>query len=374
MDFTFSPEQEELRGAVRAALAGEAPPAVVRGIVDDDSKAFPDDLWRTFADLGWLGVLVPAAHGGLGLGLIDAVVVQEEMGRVPLPGPYFSSAVLATLAAVRLGADALLGDLASGARRGTVAVEEWGSGDPLASVATTATRAGDRWVLDGLKPLVLDASGADWVIVVARDTSAGGDGALAGFLVESPVASVVPSLDVTRTTCRLELDGVGATRLGPDGDQTALWRRVLDDASVALCAETLGACEAAQQMAVDYSIQRVQFDRPIGSFQVIRHKLVDMLHRLTLAQVGVHWAAWASDVDDPEREHAAAMCKGFLGDASVFVTAENIQVHGGVGFTWDVDAHLYYRRVKQNDALLGANGWQRARLADLVLGEPLASR
>jgi alkylation response protein AidB-like acyl-CoA dehydrogenase len=370
MDFTFSPEQEDLRAAVRQTLEREAGSAYVRRMMDDE-RGVDEDVWRTIADLGWLGVLVPAEHGGLGLGLLDAVVVQQEMGRLPLPGPYFSSAVVATLAARALGADALLGGLASGARRGTLAVDEWGSGDPLDSVATTATRSGDgeSWVLDGLKPVVLDAHVADWAIVVARDTSTGGDGGLAGFLVDAPAAhaTVVPALDVTRKTCRLELDGVPAIRLGPAGDQRALWRRVLDDAAIALCAETLGACEAAQAMAVEYATHRVQFDRPIGSFQVIRHKLVDMLHEITLAQVGVHWAAWASDVDDPEREHAAAMCKSFVGGASVFVTAENIQVHGGVGFTWDVDAHLYYRRVKQNDVLLGSAGWHRGRLADLVL-------
>lgn len=366
MDFTFSAEQEELRAAVRATLANEAGPAYVRRMIDDE-RGVGDELWRTMADLGWLGTLVPTEHGGLGLGLVDVVIVQEEMGRLPLPGPFFSSAVLATLAASRLGADELLGDLASGARRGAVAVEEWGSGDPLDAVATTATRAGDGWVLDGLKPVVLDAHVADWVVVVARETPSGH---VAGFLVESGAVrpTPVPALDVTRTACRLELAGTAARRLGPAGDQRALWRRVLDDAAIALCAETLGACEAAYAMAVDYATQRVQFDRPIGSFQVIRHKLVDMLHQLTLAQVGVHWAAWASDVDDAEREHAASMCKAFVDEGAVLVTAENIQVHGGVGFTWDVDAHLYYRRVKQNGALLGAHDWQRGRLADLVLG------
>jgi alkylation response protein AidB-like acyl-CoA dehydrogenase len=368
MDFTFSAEQEELRAAVRATLTREAGSAYVRRMIDDEHGVDPE-LWRTFADLGWLGTLVPAEHGGLGLGLVDVVVVQQEMGRLPLPGPFFSSAVLATLAATRLGADDLLADLASGARRGTVAVEEWGSGDPLESIATTATRTDDGWVLDGLKPVVLDAHVADWALVVARDTAAE-DGALAGFVVDASAtnAAPVPALDVTRQPCRLELAATPARRVGPHGDQRTTWRRILDDASVALCAETLGACEAAYAMAVDYATQRVQFDRPIGSFQVIRHKLVDMLHQLTLAQVGVHWAAWTSDVDDGERAHAAAMCKAFVDEAAVFVTAENIQVHGGVGFTWDVDAHLYYRRVKQNGALLGAHDWQRARLGDLVLG------
>ena len=367
MDFTFSPEQEALRDAVRQTLANEAPISYVRRRIDDESAGVDEALWRTLVDLGWVGLLVPESLGGLGLGLVDVVVVQEEMGRALFDGPFFSSAVLATCAARTLGDDDLLRSLASGAARATVAVEEWGAGDPLSGVATTATRSGDGWVLDGLKPVVLDAVGAGVLLVVARD--ADGDG-VAGFAVDGGdvVPEPVPSLDVTRRLARVPLSQTPARRLGPDGDQTALWRRVLDDASVALCAETLGACDAAQAMAVDYAGARVQFDRPIGSFQVIRHKLVDMLHDVTLARVGVHWAAWASDVDDPEREHAAAMCKGFVGEAAVQVTGESIQVHGGVGFTWDVDAHLYFRRVKQNDVLFGPQGWQRQRLAGLVVG------
>src|SRR5918995_3926130 len=154
---------------------------------------------------------------------------------------------------------------------------------------------------------------------------------------------------------------------GPRGDQTALWRRVVDDASVMLAAELVGACDAALQLATDYAKARVQFDRPIATFQAIRHKAVDMLHQLELARVGTHYAAWASDVDDPSRERAAAMAKGFVAEAAVFISGEDIQIHGGVGFTWDCDAHLYYKRAKMNDAMLGYQGWQRRRLADLVL-------
>ena len=361
MDFTFSPDQEALRETARSFLANEAP---VRRLMDLDGGV-DDALWARLADLGWLGLLVPEAHGGMGLGLVDLVVVQEELGRALFPGPYLSSAVFATLAARRLGADDLLGDLAVGTKRGTVALEEMGAADPLDRITTTATRSGDGWVLDGHKPVVLDGHTADWAIVVARD-----DDGLAGFLVEAPAAELVPSLDVTRKVARLQLDQRPARRLGPDGDQRSLWARVVDDTVVALCAESVGACEAAQSMAVEYAKQRVQFDRPIATFQVIKHKLVDMLHQLELARVGTHYAAWASDTDDPQREAAAAMCKGFVGEAAVFVTAENIQVHGGVGFTWDVDAHLYYRRVKQNDVLFGHQGWQRQRLADLVVGAP----
>jgi alkylation response protein AidB-like acyl-CoA dehydrogenase len=141
----------------------------------------------------------------------------------------------------------------------------------------------------------------------------------------------------------------------------------VDDAAVMLAAELVGACDAALALATEYAKARVQFDRPIATFQAIRHKAVDMLHRLELARVGTHYAAWASDVDDESRERAAAMAKGFVAEAAVFVSGEDIQIHGGVGFTWDCDAHLYYKRAKMNDAMLGYQGWQRRRLADLVL-------
>ena len=362
MDFTFSPEQDALRDTVRSFLAKESPSDYVRRMIDDD-RGFTDEWWSAITDLGWPGVLVPEELGGAGLGMVDLVVLQEEMGRLPLPGPFLSSAVAATLAAVRLGDTDLQRDLASGRRRGTLAIEEAGSGDPLGSVAATATPAGEEWELHGVKPLVLDGHTADVAVVAARTP----DG-LAAFAVEPAGGQPVPSLDVTRKVARLELDGRRGRRLGPPGDQTAILARVRDDVAVALCAETVGAGERALQMAIEYSKQRVQFDRPIATFQAIKHKIVDMLHQLELARVGTHWAAWASQVDDPLREPAVAACKAFVAEAAVMVTAENIQVHGGVGFTWDVDCHLLFRRVKQNDVLFGSQAWNRHRLADLVLG------
>jgi alkylation response protein AidB-like acyl-CoA dehydrogenase len=370
VDFTFSAEQDDFRQAVRTTLAAEAPSTYVRAMIEDPVGVTPA-LWETMAGLGWLGVLVPESAGGLGLGLVDLVVLQEELGALPFPGPFLSSAVLATLAAVRLGADDLLADLASGRCRGTAAVEEPGHGEPLATVkarAVTAPGAGaGEVVLEGVKPLVLDGVSADWVLVVARD----GTG-LGTFLLENPGESpgceTVPALDVTRKVAHLTLDGRPARRIGPPGDQTGIWARVLDDLSVALCAELVGTAEKALHLAVDYAQVRVQFDRPIATFQVIKHKAADMLHRLELARVGTHYAAWASDAEDSEREKAAAMCKGFAAEAADFVTAECIQIHGGVGFTWDVDAHLLYRRAKQDDLLFGAQGYQRERLADLILG------
>lgn len=350
MDFTFSPEQEQLRSTARSFLARETD---VRTMIDDP-LGFTAEWWAKVVDLGWTSLVTGEE------GLVDTVVVQEEMGRLPATGPFFSSAVCATLLAKHLGATELVDALTSGTARATVAVEEGGSGDPLERIATTAAADG---ALDGIKPVVLDGHTADLALVVARDGAG-----LAVYQVDEPSAQPVPGLDVTRKMTRLMLDRRPSRRIGPAGDQTPLIARALDDIAVALCAETVGACDRALEMAIEYSKARVQFDRPIATFQAIKHKIVDMLHQLELARVGTHYAAWASDAGDGERERAAAMCKGFVGEAANMITGENIQVHGGVGFTWDVDCHLLFRRVKQDDVLFGRQGWQRRRLADLVLG------
>jgi alkylation response protein AidB-like acyl-CoA dehydrogenase len=296
------------------------------------------------------------------LGLVDAVVVLEELGRVAMPGPFLSSAVAATLSAVRLGCHDLLPALASGATRGTVALEELGHGDPVERVQATARRRGDHWELEGLKPIVIDAASADWVLVAARTA----DG-LRTFLLDGPAGQAVPAMDPTRRVSRLELAATPARAVGPEGDHTELWRRLADDIAVALAAELVGVGDAALQMAIAYANDRVQFDVPIASHQVIQHKIVDMLHQLELGRVGVHQAAWASDVDDEHRARSAAIAKATMGEAAVMITSENIQVHGAVGFTWDSDAQLLYKRAKQNDTMVGQASWHRQRIARAAL-------
>ncbi len=227
----------------------------------DDERGFTDAVWDKLAELGWPGLLVPETNGGVGLGLVDMAVLMEEMGRLPLPGPFFSSSVFATLAARRLEDADLLAQLASGAIRGTVALEELGHDDPVDRVHTRARRKGADWVLTGQKPLVLDGHTADWVIVVAR-TEEG----LGSFLLEAPRGEAVPTMDPTRKAARLVLEERRAVPVGPRGDQTGLWRRVVDDASIMLAAELVGACDAALNLATEYAKVRVQFDRPIASF------------------------------------------------------------------------------------------------------------
>jgi alkylation response protein AidB-like acyl-CoA dehydrogenase len=360
MDFTFSPEQIALREAVRSFLAAEAPNEYVRRMAEHDDAGITDDVWRKIVDLGWTGLLVPESAGGLGLGLVDAVVVQEEMGRAVFPGPYFSSAILATLAARALGLDDQLEALAAGTQRGTVALDEAGYGDPVEHIKVRAQGRGSRYKLDGVKPMVPDGCTADWALVTARTREG-----LQTFLIDDCNAQPVASLDVTRKFARYEFDETRATLVGPPGDHAEIWRRVIDDAGVLIGAELIGVSEAANQTALDYAQAREVFGKPLSKFQVTRHKAVDMLREIELARVGVHYAAWASDVDVEDREIAAASAKAYAAHAANYVTAECIQIHGGVGYTWECDAHLYLRRAKVNDLLLGYQGWQRQRVADL---------
>jgi len=361
VDFTFSDEQEELRRAVRGWLGRHATPGHLRAM-EDDPVGITDDLWADLVALGWTSLLVPDAQGGGGGGLVDIVPVLEEIGRVPLPGPFSSSAVLATIAATRLGLDDRLASLAEGAGRGTVALDEQGHGDPVDRIRTRAVRRSGRWYLSGLKPVVPDGHSADWCLVPAR-TQAG----IQTFVIDAPAGELVPSWDPFRRLARLDLDDRPAEPVGPDGDHTAAWRRIADDAAVAVCAELIGSMERANELAVEYAKVRVQFDRPIATFQVIKHKAVDMLHAIELTRVGTHYAAWTSDTEDGRRAEAVAMAMGFASESANEVCAESIQIHGGVGFTWDCDAHLFYRRAKQDDLLLGSGGWHRAKLADQVL-------
>jgi alkylation response protein AidB-like acyl-CoA dehydrogenase len=361
VDFDFDEDQQAFRESVATVLSRQFDRDRIHALLDDE-RGFSDDFWALAADLGWTALLVPEEHGGLGQGLVDAVVLMEEAGRLPLPGPLFSSAVLATVAARRLGADDLLPGLADGSRRGTVAITEGSATDPLTDIRTTAEPDGDGWRLHGLKTFVLDGHTADW-IVVAATTPEG----LGAFLIEDHGATHVPGLDPTRKVAQLALDGTRARRLGP-ADATDVLQRIVDDAAVGLCAELVGGMERTLDLAVRYSNDRVQFGRPIGAFQAIRHMAAEMLQKLELARVGTHYAAWTSDGDADDRVQSVALAKSWAAEAAVAVTGESIQIHGAVGFTWQSDPHLFYKRAKVNDLLLGPQGWQRQRVADAVIG------
>jgi alkylation response protein AidB-like acyl-CoA dehydrogenase len=361
VDFTFDDEQLALQDVARAALERECDPQMVRTLVEEPTAMTPA-LWSTLVELGWTGLLVPEEFGGTGAGLLEMCIVAEQMGRLPLPGPFYSSAIAATLAARALGATELLGDLVAGTRRGTIALQEQGHGDPLGTVRTRARRKGADWVVSGTKPFVVDGHSADWVIVVARSEEG-----VRSYLLEEPRAELVPSLDPTRKLARLVLEDQRVVPLGPGGSQGALWSRLQDDMAVALAAETVGAADRALGEAIAYTSQRIVFDHPVATYQTVRHRLVEMFQQVEMARAGVQFAAWASDTDAPERGQSAAMAASYAAEAGVRVTGDDIQLHGGVGFTWANDAHFLFKRVKQNEVLIGGAGHERKRLASLFI-------
>lgn len=366
MDFTYDDEQLALQDVARTALERECSPQLLRELAEDPAGITPA-LWSTLVDLGWTGILVPAELGGTGAGLLETCIVLEQMGRLPLPGPFFSSAVAATLAARALGETELLADLAAGARRGTIALGEQGHGDPLSTVRARARRKAAQWVVSGEKPFVVDAHTADWIIVVARSEEG-----VRSYLLDSPSSAgatveLVPSLDPTRKLARLVLDETPVVPLGPPGNQAHVWQRVQDDIAVCLAAETVGAADRALGEAIAYTSERIVFDKPVATYQSIRHRLVEMFQQVEMARAGFQFAAWASDTEAPEREQAAAMAAGYAAEAGVRVTGEDIQMHGGVGFTWANDAHFLFKRVKQNEVLSGGAGAQLHRLASIFI-------
>ena len=361
MDFTYDDEQLALQEVARGALERECPPPLLRELVDDESGITPA-LWSTLTGLGWTGLLVPEDQGGTGAGLLETCIVLEQMGRIPLPGPYFASAVAATLAARALGATELLADLASGARRGTVALGEQGHGEPLGTVRTRARRKGAQWVLSGEKPLVIDGHSADWAIVVARSEEG-----VRSYLIEAPGGDLVPSLDPTRKLARLVLDDTPAVPVGPSGSQAALWQRVQDDIAVALAAETVGAADRALAEAISYTsaarrLRQAGRDLPDGASPPGRDVPAgrDGPRRVPVRRLGVgHRVARTR----PGGGHGGQLRRR----GGVRVTGDDIQLHGGVGFTWANDAHFLFKRVKQNEILFGGAGAQRHRLASLFI-------
>jgi alkylation response protein AidB-like acyl-CoA dehydrogenase len=357
VDFTFDAEQLALQDVARRAM-DEVGGDAVRALADDP-VGFSPEQWERLVALGWTGLLEP----GSGAGLLETCIVLEQMGRVPLPGPFFSSSVLAMLAARALGAGDLVAELAAGGPRGTVALQEQGHGHPLDTVRARARRRGSGWVVDGAKPTVVDGQSAEWAIVVAL-----AEDGIRSFLLRSPKAEAVPALDPTRKLARLVLEEEPVEPLGPPGDQTGLWRAVLDDVSVALSAELIGVCDRAMSEAVEYAKGRVVFDRPVATFQVVKHRIVDMFHSLEMGRAGMHFAAWASDTGAPERSRAAAMAAAYAADAAIRLTGDNIQVHGGVGFTWADDAHFLFTRAKQNQVLMGGSGHQWHQVAAELIG------
>jgi acyl-CoA dehydrogenase len=342
MNFEFSPEQLQLRDQARRFLEDKSSSAAVRAILEGP-EPYDRALWKGLADMGFLGINIPEAYGGLGLGYLELCVVAEELGRALAPVPFSSSVYLATEFLLAAGSDAQratwLPKLASGEAIGAFALAE-GPGQ-VSPKAVRAKVAGGA--LTGTKLPVADGDVADFAI-----TAAEGDGGLSLFLVDLRGAgvtrTVVDTIDPTRSHARIEFAGAKAEPLGRPGEGWALIEAVLDKAAVLTAFEQVGGADKALMLARDYALERMAFGRQIGSFQAIKHMLADMYVSATLARSNAYYGAWALSSGSAELPEAAATARVSATQAFQHCARNDIQVHGGMGFTWAFDCHLYYRR------------------------------
>ncbi len=369
MDLELSEDEAALRDNVRSVLAGACPPAVVRSVYDGGGP--PGALWAQLVDLGWPALAIEERHGGLGLGFVELALVAEELGRAVAPGPLLATTTQFVPSVRELGGDDVAGRflprVAAGESTGTLAWAEDGRWAAEA-VRTTARPQGDGWVLDGQKCAVLDGATAGEVVVIAR----GAEG-LGAFVVPRDDIDVSRRtvLDPTLPVADLRLDAVvvaGERVLAVPGSahvEQAL-ARAGEEATVALAAMTVGACRRIFEVTLEYAKKREQYGRPIGSFQALKHRLVELYLSVERATALVYFAALTIAEDTPERAVACAAAKAAAGDCQRLVAEDGLQLHGGIGFTWEYDLHFLLKRAKAGEVLFGSAVAHRAELASLL--------
>ncbi len=371
MRFSFSDEQQQFRDIVNRFLNAKYSTVDARRLLETD-RGFDDALWRDLThDLGLPALVVPEEYGGQGFGWVEMGIVMEEMGRVLLCSPYYSSAVLACSAILNAGSEddkqRLLPDLANGSARGCLAVFEPGGSWTPDGIAMVARDSADGYLLSGTKSFVIDGHTADTIIVVARLEGTVGDVGITLFEVVGVAAGLtrklLKTIDGTRKHARLTLVDVPGRPIGVPGEGAVALNVTLDQASVALANEMVGGAEHMLYSAVEYAGARRQFGRLIGSFQAIKHKCADLLLEVELAKSAAYGAASALAENHPQAGVLASMAKCSAADAFMRAAADCIQIHGGIGFTWDHDTHLWFKRAKCSEVLFGDPNWHRERVA-----------
>ena len=377
MDFGFNQEQELLRATARKFFESECPSEFVRARMAEPAGV-TDEFWAKLAEQGWLGLIYPEEYGGAGLGFVDLTVLMEEMGRAVMPGPFFSTVLQGGLAILEAGSPAQktewLGKISAGEAKATLAFTEPSARWDAGAVSVAAREVGGRFTLSGTKLFVPDAHLADVLVVVARTREGKrAEEGLSLFLVPRTAPGVdvklLPTMDQTRKLCEVTFAdvAVGADAvLGPKDGAWAPLSRVLDRATVALCAEMCGGAQRVLDMTNEYAKIRVAFGKPIGSYQGVKHKAADMLVEVENAKSLTYYAAWAVDENVPEAPLAASMAKAYVSDAFRKAAGAGIQLHGGIGFTWEHDLHLYFKRAKSSEFTFGDGTWHRERVAQLI--------
>ena len=365
MDLEFTDLQLELRDAARNVLEGACPPSLVRGV--HEGTATPDQLWATVCELDWPGLGLPEELGGLAMGVIEVGILVEELGRVAAPGPFLAT-VTQFAPAVQASASSLrLADVADGSCTGALAVAESGRWDP-AAISASAEPVDGGWRLRGIKSHVLDGATAHEVVVLAR-----GDRGMGVFVVPAAAvrASTSPTMDPTMPFATMNLAGAtvhGERVLVEPGDPRAdeVVAVVLDEATVAMALSTVATCRSIFEATVAYAKDRHQFGRPIGSFQAVKHRLADCFLAVERASALAWFAALTIAEEDPRRQLAVAMAKAATGDCVQLLTRDGLQLHGGIGFTWEHDLHFLLKRAVTGELLFGGAAFHRARAAELM--------
>ncbi len=368
MNFAFTEEQEQLRQFVRSFLEDKSSEAAVREQMETEN-GFDPAVWSQMAEqLGLQSLIIPEEYGGQGFGFVELGVVLEEMGRALLCAPFLSG-VLASTAIMHGGDDeakkALLPGIASGETIATLAfTEESGRWDET-GITMEATPSGDGHTLSGVKSFVLDGHTANLIIVAART-----DAGVSLFTVDGDAAGLtreaLSTMDQTRKQAKLTFDNTPATLLGTDGAGWDTMSTVLDLGAIALSAEQVGGAQFVLEMAVQYAKDRVQFGRPIGSFQAIKHKCADMLLEVESAKSAAYYGLWCAAELNDELPSVASLAKSYCSEAYFHAAAENIQIHGGIGFTWEHPAHLYFKRAKSSELMFGDPAYHRELLAQRI--------
>jgi alkylation response protein AidB-like acyl-CoA dehydrogenase len=369
VNFAFSEDQDELRRSVRRFLDDKSPMTEVRRLMETEEGYDPAVWTQMGTQLGLQGLTIPEEFGGSGFGYVELLVVLEEMGRRLLCAPFFTSVGLAANALLTSGDDAakkaFLPGIASGQTIATLAITEENGRWDFGGIGLRAAKSGDGYVLDGHKAFVLDGCTASLILVAART-----DAGVSLFAVDGDAPGLtrtgLPTLDMTRKLARLEFSGTPARLVGNDGTAEGGLSTTLDLAAVALAAEQVGGAQACLDMAVQYAKDRVQFGRAIGSFQAIKHRCADMLLKVESARSAAYYAAWAAADDADELPVVASLAKAYCSEAYFSTAAENIQIHGGIGFTWEHDAHLYFKRAKADELLFGDPTYHRELLAQRI--------
>ena len=368
MNFAFTEEQEELRNIVRSFMEDKSPESEVRRLMET-TEGYDPAVWAQMAEqLGLQSLIIPEEYGGQGYGYVELIVVLEEMGRALMAAPFFSTVVLGANTLIHSGNEEAkakyLPGIASGETIATLALTEANGRWDAEGVTATATRDGDTWRINGEKTYVLDGATANLIIVAART-----DDGIELFTVDGDAAGLsresLSTMDQTRKQARLTFENTPAEHL-TDTEDFAYLAKILDLAAVGLAAEQVGGAQIVLEMAVQYAKDRVQFGRPIGSFQAIKHKCADMLLEVESAKSAAYYAGWCASEMNDELPSVASLAKAYCSDAYFHCAGENIQIHGGIGFTWEHPAHLYFKRAKSSELMFGDPAYHRELLAQRI--------